>query len=393
MTERREFSAADILDWNRAASPVIRVRVARDIVPGGLALAMAPMFVKWGASSTGFGADDHYIVQNVNIVNNPVGNVVLLATMKVFAASVESVQFVAVTTKVKRRDTPFGHAMLRFIFKEDRRPIILDQEGRPLANDSEVSDLVVSWEAWRPPDASFDPVRGLDPTTYALTPRCLVGAVRCLNDTLLNRPWHCYNLKLPDVEHAPDEMLYSCFALADAVARQTVSHMIDQKIGRGVKLFDDYTEASESDWDAIGDYQRDSKLPEDPIRDVLEGKISYQLLERSCITMALLSLDWGNHRIHRRAGLPEPRRIAITPEGLPSFISELVSGERTPLLLRIPAVMHWVMQDQATLVVGKAPKALAEMGLLERRLGRVVRTVYDNRRKTPYGRLMRHIIY
>jgi hypothetical protein len=275
---------------------------------------------------------------------------------------VEEVQFVAVTTKVKRRDTPFGHAMLRFIFKEGRRPIILDQEGLPLANDSEVSDLVLSWEAWRPPETSFDPVKGLDPSTYALTPRCLVGAVRCLSDSILNRPWHCYTIKLPEVEHAHDEMLYSCFALADAVARQTVSRLIDgtnrarpkavcglfrsvgQRLGRNRRLLPG------------------CQPSEDPIRDVLDGKISYQLLERSCISMALLSVDWGNHRIHRRAGLPEPRRVEVAPEGMPSFISELVSGERTPLLLRVPAALHWVMHNQ-TVVVGKAPGALAAIGL------------------------------
>jgi hypothetical protein len=392
MTDQREISAAEILDWNRAESPLIRVRIPRDTVPGGLALAMAPMFVKWQSSPLGFGPDDHYIIQNVNIVNNPVGNVLLLGTLKVFTASVESVQFVAVTSRVKGHDTPFGHAMLRFIFKEGRRPTILDKQGVPLANDAEVSDLVLSWEAWRPPETAFDPIKGLNPSTYALTPRCFVGAVRCLNDSILNRPWHCYTLKLPEVEHAYDEMLYSCFALADAVARQTVSHLIDRRIGRGQKLFADYSEALDSDWDAIGDYSRGANLPEEPIRDVLDGKISYQLLERSCITMALLSVDWGNHRIHRRAGLPEPRRVEVAPEGMPSFISELVSGERTPLLLRIPAALHWVMHNQ-TVVVGKAPKALADIGLLETRLGRPVRTVYDTRRETPYGALLDHLIY
>ena len=392
MTEHREFSAADILDWNRAESPVIRVRIPRDTVPGGLSLAMAPMLVKWQSSSPGFGPDDHYIVQNVNIVNNPVGGVLLLATLKVFAASVESVQYVAVTTKVKRRDTPFGHGMLRFIFKEDRRPVILDQQGLPLANDSEVSDLVLSWEAWRPPEATFDPVKGLNPNTYALTPRLLVGAVRCLADSIQNRPWHCYTLKLPEVEHAHDEMLYSCFALADAVARQTVSHLIDRRIARGPRPFADYSDVLDSEWDAVGDYYRDSKLPEEPIRDVLDGKISYQVLERSCITMALLSVDWGNHRIHQRAGLPEPKRVEIAPESMPSLFSTLLTGERTPLLLRIPAALHWVMHNQ-TVVAGKAPRALADIGLLDRRLGRPVRTVYDTRRKTPYGTLSNNMIY
>jgi hypothetical protein len=392
MAEQREFSAADILDWNRAESPVIRVRIPRDTVPGGLSLAMAPMFVKWQSSSPGFGPDDHYIVQNVNIVNNPVGGVVLLATLKVLAASVESIEFVAVTTRIRNRDTPFGHAMLRFIFKEDRRPTILDQEGRPLANDSEVSDLVLSWEAWRPPDASFNPVKGLHPGTYALTPRCLVGAVRCLTDSLLDRPWHCYTIKLPDVEHAHDEMLYSCFAFADAVARQTVSHLIGRPFQRGMNPFSDYAEALESDWEGVTGYYKSASLPEEPIRDVLDGKISYQLLERSCITMALLSADWGNLRIHRRAGLPEPKRVEVAPASLPAFISELVCGERTPTLLRVPAALHWIMHNH-TIVVRKAPQALADVGLLETRLGRPRKTVYDTRRKTPYGRLARNIIY
>jgi hypothetical protein len=394
MTERRQISATEILDWNRAESPVIRVRIPLDVVPGGLALAMAPMFVRWQSSSPGFGPDDHYIVQNVNIVNNPVGGVVLLATLKVYAASVEKIEFVAVTTKIRKRDTPFGHAMLRFIFHEDRRPVILDQEGFPLANDSRVSDLVLSWEAWRPPEASFDPLKGLDPSTYALTPRCLVGAVRCLNDSILDRPWHCYTVTLPDVEHAHDEMLYSCFALADAVARQTVSHLLGRPIGRGPSPYSDYADALESEWEGVADYHRTANLPEEPIRDVLEGKIRYQALERSCISMALLSLDWGNHRIRRRAGLPEPKRIELAPESLPAFISGLVSGERTPLLLRVPAALHWIMQNQTAAIVGKAPGVLAEAGLLERnRFGRPRRIVYDTRRRTPYGRLSHHIIY
>jgi hypothetical protein len=61
-------------------------------------------------------------------------------------------------------------------------------------------------------------------------------------------------------------------------------------------------------------------------------------------------------------------------------------------LLRIPAALHWVMHNQ-TVVVGKAPKALADIGLLETRLGRPVRTVYDTRRETPYGALLDHLIY
>jgi hypothetical protein len=302
------------------------------------------------------------------------------------------VEFVAVTTKLEKRDTPFGHAMLRFIFREDRRAVILDREGVPLANDAEVSDLVLSWEAWRPPQEHFDPVKGLDPKTYALTPRCMLGAVRCLADSMLNRPWHCYPLKLADVPHAHDELLYACLALADAVARQTVSQLLERRIEHGKNFPHDYLEATAADWEAVADYYRIGNLSQNPVRDVLDGKISYHLLERSCISMALLSLDWANHRIHRRAGLPDPKRLEVAPEALPALIADLVSGERTPMLLRVPAALQWIMLNQ-TVMVEKAAKMLDDVGLLEHHLGHPVRIDYDTPRETPYGSLLDHMIY
>lgn len=390
--ERREVTPDEVLDWSREESPLIRVRIARDVVPGELSLAMAPMFVKWSKSQPGFGPDDFYLVRNVNIVNNPIGGVVVLASLRVPAASVEKVEFVAVTTKVKKHDTPFGHAMLRFIFREDRRPVILDREGKPLANDAEVSDLVLSWEAWRPPQEKFDPLKGLNPTNYALTARCMVGAVRYLADSTLGRPWHCYTIKLPDVEHAYDELLYSCLALADAVARHTVSELLQRRIEQGQNFPADYSEAGAGDWDAVADYYRTSRSSSDKVRDILDGKVSYHLLERSCISMAMLSIDWANHRIHRRAGLPEPKRVQVAPESLPSLIADLASGERTPMLLRVPAALQWIMLNQAV-VVEKAAHLLDEAGLLEHKDGELARTDWDTPRETPYGSLLDHMIY
>jgi hypothetical protein len=119
--------AAEALEWKRDTSDVIRVRIEKDVVPGGLALAMAPVFVNWQSASACFGPDDYYILRNVNVGNNPVGGILLLAGLKVFADSVESAEFVKVTWKVKGRSTPFGHGMLRFIFRE-KEAIILDRE-------------------------------------------------------------------------------------------------------------------------------------------------------------------------------------------------------------------------------------------------------------------------
>lgn len=390
--ERIPFTAADILHWRHEYSPVTLARTREDALPSGLAVAMAPMFVAWGSSSGGFGPDDYYIVRNVNVLNNPVRGVTLLGTVKVWADSVESVEFVMVISKVAGRESPGGHAMLRFRFREDRRPVTLGRDGKPFTNNSVIDDLVLSWEAWRPPLDSFDPVAGLDPSTYALTPRCLAGSVRCLADAVLDRPWHCYPLNLPDVEHAKNELMYVSFVLADAVARQTALGLFEEHLERGRNMPEGYPEAELDEWETLAEETKKAKVPENPIDDILNGKIRYQLLERSCITMALQSVDWANHRIHERAGLGDPRRIRISPETMPAFLSALATGKRTAALLRVPAALHWLMNNH-TVIPSHAPKLLEEAGLLQRENGRIVEHHYDNRAHTPYGSISEHLIY
>ena len=382
--------AAEALEWKRDTSEIIRVRIERDVVPGGLSLAMAPVLVNWQSASAGFGPDDYYILRNVNVANNPVGGILHLAGLKVFADSVESAEFVTVTWKVAGKKTPIGHGMLRFIFREERRPVILDREGNPFANDAMVEDILLSWEAWRPPKVMFNPLDGLNPTTYALTPRCMLGHVRCLLDSILDRPWTCYPLKFPDVEHAYDELLFVALALADAVARQTVANILDRRIEKD-RLPDDYPAPELNEWEYVSDHHKTAHVPENPILDVLQGKVEYQLLERSCVTMALSSLDWANYRIHRRAGM-EAKRIQVVPESMPSFLADLAVGERSTILLRIPAAMYWLMNNQAILA-GKAHEILDEAGLLQHKLGRIRKSNYDNRRETPYGAIADHMIF
>jgi hypothetical protein len=392
-SKRGVVTAASILQWQRAYSPVIRVKTRRDEFPNGLSAAMAPLFVSWLSSSAGFGSRNYYLVRNVNIHNNPVEGITLLGTVKVWADSVESVEFVMVISKVAGRETPGGHAMLRFIFREDRRPVVLGADGQPFTNDSVLDDIVLSWEAWRPPFASFDPVAGLDPSTYALTPRCLAGPVRCLADAVLDRPWHCYPLNLPEVENAKNELLYVSLALADAVARQTALSLMEERIEEGrKKMPEGYPDAELEEWETLAEESRKAEVPENPIEDILKGKIRYQLLERSCITMALQSVDWANQRIHERAGLGEPRRIRISPANMPAFLSALAAGDRTVALLRMPAALHWLMRNH-TVIPSHAPGLLEEAGLLRHENGRIVRRQYDNRRDTPYGSLAENLIY
>jgi hypothetical protein len=137
---------------------------------------------------------------------------------------------------------------------------------------------------------------------------------------------------------------------------------------------------------------RKAQVPDNPIEDILNAKVRYQLLERSCITMALQSVDWANQRIHKRAGLGEPRRIRISPKTMPAFLSALAAGRRTAALLRVPAALHWLMTNH-TVLPSHAPGLLDEVGLLRRENAQIVKRHYDNRRETPYGSIAEHLIY
>jgi hypothetical protein len=356
-------------------------------------MAMAPLLLDWKASSPGFGPNDYYTVHNVNVMNNPTSGEVLLGTVRIPGGAVARAEFVVVMTKVGGKEADFaGHAMLRFVFHEDRRPILLDNHGIPLTSDYHLPDLVVSWEAWRPPRVRFEPVKGLDPETYALTPRLFSGPVRCLSDSILDRPWRCYPLKLPEAPNAADELLYLSLLLGDAVARHTIGGLLDKRIDCGENCPVDYGDFDAEDWEDIKHGIAEQELPEDPIGDLLGGKVQYHLLQSSCITLALLSIDWGIMRIYERLGRPNPPRIKVAPDSLPGFLDKLAQGDRRAALLRAPAALLWLLRNPCVLP-GKAEQLLDEAGLLEHDDTGIVMARHDNRSETPYGKLDDHLIY
>ena len=311
---------------------------------------------------------------------------------KVPGDAVQSVEFVTAMSKVGRLETDVGHAMLRFIFRPDRRPVILARDGNPMARSATIPDLIVSWEAWRPPLASFNPVLGLDPHTYALTVRCFNGPARCLLDSLLDRPWIAFPLKLPPTEHAASALFHHSLLLADSTARQILSTLLDARIESNDTLPPDYQRLTKEEWRSVWNSVLSAEASPEPIQDILGGKIGYQLLQRSCITMALQTIDWAVQRLHRGTEADQPKRIRIAPKKLPAFVDAILSGDRTATLLRLPAALHWLISNH-TVVPGKAFQLLDEAGLLEYRRGEVVKTHYDNRNETPYGSLHEHIIF
>jgi hypothetical protein len=384
------FSLDDML--HSSLSSMTRVRAGRDAFPNGLSVAMAPVTVDWRASSPGFGPEHYYILRSVNLTANPVAGDVLLGTVRVHAGSVARIEWVFVVSKVGRRDTQAGHAMIRFVFKEDRCPNVVSIEGDTIGHNLKLADLVFSWEAWRPPLAKFDPVAGLDPRTYALTLRCFNGPARCLSDAVFNRPWTCYPLNVPDIPHAADEVLYTCLLFGDALARQTYGAMFDERISEMERTPDGYEDYDRALWEGFRQTIADNAIPDNPVDDFLGGKTSYHLLQRSCVTMALTVLDAAHVRMRSRAGLKPPQRVRVVSGDLPAFVRDVGSGNRRSALLGIPAAIHWLARNQ-TVIPGKAHELLDEVGLLRWRRGEILKSHYDNRETSPYGRLSEHLIY
>jgi len=391
---RRDDAPDQLFQFRRAETPLVRVNTAEDAFPGGLSMAMAPWIVDWDASSIGFGPDDFYLVHNVNVSANPIEGTTVLATVRVPAAAVEAAEYVMVVTKLGRFKTKMGHAMLRFIFKDDALPIILGHNGKAIARHARIKDLILSWEAWRPPMAHFNPVAGLDPETYTLTARCFSGSVRCLTDSILNRPWITYRIKTPDVPNALDEIFYISLLLGDALARQTIEQLLDVRV-RGSRTAEELTETEMEemeDVEAKAEVEEEEELPQNPIKEVLDGNISYHLILRSCVTMALATLDWANVRVHRRAELPDPPRIRVAPKSLPAALDELAQGNLKSALIRMPGVFYWLTKN-GSIIPGDAHKVLEEAGILETEEGRLLRKEFENRHESPYGCIDDNLIY
>ena len=156
---------------------------------------MMPILVDWQRDP---GTERMLRVKNVNVAGNPVVGHNVLATVDVPMTGLASAQWCLTPARNEdNRDAEGGHGQLRFLFDPAERPVVLDENGAPMPGIAAVDDLIVSWEAWRPPLVRWTAMDGLDPESYALTLRVYTGAKRFLDDAVRNNPWNCYPLRLP----------------------------------------------------------------------------------------------------------------------------------------------------------------------------------------------------
>lgn len=378
----------ELLDLFTEPYPLLRLRAGSDRLPSGLAAAMVPAVVDWQRSPLNDEADDHFLVRNVNVGGNPVDGRQVLATVKVPRRGVTGAEWVLVHARLLGKEGPAGHGQLRLKFDSDSRPRVLNREGGPMWPDPCLDDLVFSFEAWRSPGSSFQPLAGLDPSTYALTLRCYAGGQRFLEDGVNNRGWIVYPLDFAERKGALDELLYTALVTGDSLARHTICHLLNQP--------DVHLKLEQSDYPGIDDSQIDKlrplldrdHIPEDPIAGLTGGEISYHLLQRSCITMGLTIVDNCLHRVHHQhPEYGEYESLRVAPKRIPGWLSELAHADRRGTLLRLPGAMHWLAVNQ-TVLPDKSYQVLERAGLLQRRPdGQLERRSYALGGDTPYGRL------
>ncbi len=383
----------ELLDLLTEPYPLLRLKSGSDQLPSGLAAAMVPAIVDWQRSEMGGQDDDHFLVRNVNIGGNPVEGRQVLATVRVPRRGVMSAEWVLVHLRLLRKEGPAGHGQLRLKFAPENRPVVLNREGGPMWPDPHLDDLVFSFEAWRPPGSSFQPLAGLDPHTYALTLRCYGGAQRFLEDGVGNHGWVSYPLDFGNRTGALDELLYTALVTGDSLARHTISHLLNEPNVHLNLQQADYPGANKDQIEKLRRLLEQDQIPGNPIAEITGGDISYHLLQRSCITMGLNVIDNCLHRVHHQhPEYGQYNSLSVAPSRIPSWVSELAHADRRGTLMRLPGAVHWLAVNQ-TVLPDKSYQILEKADLLQRKPdGQLVRHSYTLGGETPYGRLSENLM-
>ena len=374
----KENTPALVLQRLNRTIPVTPIDILGDALVDGLSMAMLPFSVDWPESE---GEDP--VIHSVNVGSNPVTGRLHFGSLTVPLDRVIGAEFVTVHVKALGRDTPAAHAQLRFLFEEGSGPAVADCNGQVSEPAIRIPDLIVSWEAWRAPGMDFSFLKGLDESTYSLSPRAYEGAQRFLEDGLKNCSWNCHPLDLPGGREAYRELLHTALLAGDGLTRSQMQRRLQWE---GAKAIDDDTRRSLEAWA--------QSAPESvsTMGDLLEGNLTYQLLQRSCITMALYVVDLCLQRLFESGRIDKRPALRVVPESVPEWIDGLAHANARGVGASLGKIVRWVHQN-STVIPGSSYRILESAGLLQQDRGKTVIHHYDLRTgKNPYGDLKRVLI-
>jgi len=395
LTRKGTFSSDELLAWARNPGLSVRLRTAEAVLPGGWSAAMSPGMVDWKNSKL-TGEDSFYALRNLNLGGNPIEGTTVLQPVRVPADGVREAEYIVVPLDSFGMHGVVAHAMIRFLFAPGREPTLPAGAGSEAGGDARVRDLILSWEAWRPPGVDFDVMNGLDPHTFGLTLRVYTGGQRFLEDTLQTRDWHAYSLQLSGGRNGLNELLRIALVLGDGVARRSMDHIL------GAAEADAYRTAVPSGrspaedlarWLALREELTVSRAPDQPLVDLRDTPTSYETLLRSCSTMALHSIGLAEARmVGDKSGGRNLEALNLASQKLEPWMIEMAHTDLPGLFLRAPFALWWLVRHQSAIPT-RGPAALEKAGLLRRDAeGKPVSRHYTLPEAGPYGDIRRNLL-
>jgi len=385
----RQLSTEQIVGWTHTPDRPVRLRTARDVIPSGFTAAMLPMIIGWEESDP-FGENPYVVLRNLNYGGNPLEGTTVLRSVTVPLDGVIAAEFITVPLgKLGRRD-PVSHGQLRFVFAEDNPMVLRDLAAGEVSSDATLTDLVLSWEAWRPPGVDFNVMTGMDPSNYQLSLRAYGGAQRFLEDALQKRDWYVYPLRLPGGSEGLSEMLKVSLALGDGVSRNTISRLLEEgEAGwlRSHPSTDETTAEELARWEVLREVVKPYRITDDPLINLPAGEQNYQSLIRSCATMALYCVNAAVHRLIEQGfdeGVQQDELLSPSLGGDEPWMTEIADADLFGVFLRAPAALRFIIRNPQT-VPSQIPRYLEKAGLLVVKDGKAERIHYSLTGMTPYG--------
>jgi len=387
----RELTAEQLLGRVERREEPLRLRAAADVLPGGYAAAMIPVVVDWNDDG---GRPGYVTCYNVNHGGNPIEGTTVLRTARVPLEGVAAVEFTLLPLDHIGREGLVQHGQLRIVFDADHPVVFTGLGGPEMGSDPAVHDLVISWEAWRPPDVGYDVLTGMDPSAYLLTPRVFSGPQRFLEDGLGERPWISYELDLPGGREGRDELVKVALALCDGVARRAIGIILRQGIEEWARQAPGGTPDGTSGWEELRGFLPAQLADDDPLLALSGGDATYQSLLRSCATMAHYTVDVTAARL---IALGHTGGMDLDHWSTPHlgeqepWMTELATTGVRGVFLRSPAAVRYLRRHPGAFPKN-IPGELERAGLLLRRDGAVVKHRYALKDRTPYGTLADNLI-
>jgi hypothetical protein len=361
----------------------LRVRTARDVLPGGLAVAMAPLVVEWASSDIRPGG--RLLVRNLNHGGNPLAGVTELRSVWIRPDLVREAQLVLVPLG---RHRSLAHVQMRFVFEEGGvEPAVADPAtvGEPDA----IGDIILSWEAWRHPGVGYGVVKGLDDASFAIGLRGFSGPQRFLEESLNHKPWNAYEFTLPGDRAGLAELLRVTLAMGDGAARHVIAEQVGQQAGRwleGAPAAGHQGGDATEEWRLIAEGMAARGLDTGDERLDMSGVDSYQTVVRSCAAMALYCVDVAVAR-GLEAGLPADGKRPVRSVELdeaPVWMKDLSGAGLARVLVSAPRTMSYVRRHP-WVVPGNIPGLMAEAGLVAADDRGPVRHTWSLDTMTPWG--------